>query len=270
MRCPCALYPWILDVAPGRNSVWVADALFGDIVEVSSDGEILTDLGWFRRPSDIALDDGGGHIWIAEQDEDGGGVVHKLKTDGDSLFAKDGFSMPLRLSVDEAMGDCYVADERQGKLFLITVNGHAVAQLPFSFAEPRGLAVDHDRREVWVADGPQVVKYDLGSDSALVIGGAFVDAFSLAVNESTGQCWVVDLGAGASDGRVVLLTAEGDVEFLQQGFVEPVAVSVNLFDGSCVVAEAGADRLTRVSTSGHVEHLPVSVRQPWDVAVDNP
>ena len=86
MRCPCSLYPWILDVDPGSNSVWVADALFGDVVEVSADGEILTNLGWFRQPSDIALDYGGRHIWIAVQGEDGIGEVHKLRTNGDGAL----------------------------------------------------------------------------------------------------------------------------------------------------------------------------------------
>lgn len=258
-------YPWLIEVNPHRHSAWVVDAIFGDVSEISADGTILAYYNEFREVSAITFDARRNALWLSDSYES---IVYKLDSAGAVLFSRSGFIEPRSLAVDRVSGNCYVADEGTGKISCMAATDGTVSELDITCDTPQSVGVDPVQRLIWVADKSRIIRYCLADSSQLVIGD-FHDARAVAVNEQSGECWVLDSGAQYDDGRVALLTKDGDVQFSRQGLLGPRSLSVNTYSGECIVAETGAGRLIRIHADGQIEVLPIDVVYPYDVEVQN-
>jgi DNA-binding beta-propeller fold protein YncE len=261
-------YPWIVEADPVTGSAWVVDAIYGTVSEITTSGEERVRLGWFRQPSDIALDHRRRYLWILEQTSADSAVVHKYSTDGTLIFTRGGLVSPARLAVDTKTGSCFIADARGRKVVRVAANGR-VSDLVTNLVWPTGLACDAQSGQLWIVDGTQVLLFSLGTGAVSRAEGSFVRAYLAAANDSTGECWVVDLGSGDGQAQVVRLDRDGRRIASYGPFVQPYGVAVNLYDGCCIVADTGANRLVEISPEGAVQELPVRVARPWDVVVEN-
>ncbi|MDZ7391720.1 MAG: hypothetical protein ONB25_02310 [candidate division KSB1 bacterium] len=261
-------YPWIVEPDPVTGSVWVVDAIYGTVTEISTSGSERVRLGWLRQPNDIALDHRRRFLWVLEQSKTDSAVVHKFATDGNLVLSSEGFVRPSRLAVDINTGACFVADLGARKVMRVSANGR-VSEAAVELVAPTGLACDCYHGNLWVADATQVLVISLRSGAVAHAEGPFLRAYTLAANDSTGECWVVDLGSPHGQAQVVRLRPDGTRVASYGPFVQPYGVAVNIYDASCIVADTGADRLVEISADGLTTELPVRVVRPWDVVIEN-
>ncbi|MBC7186401.1 MAG: hypothetical protein H5U38_05120 [Calditrichaeota bacterium] len=261
-------YPWIVEADPVTGNAWVVDAIYGRVSEITTAGDEQMRLGWFRQPSDIALDYRRRHLWILEQTRTDSAVVHKFTTEGTLIFTRGGLVAPSHMALDVGTGTCYIADAAARKVVRVAANGR-VSDVVDGLVWPTGLAWDSRSGQLWIADGTQVLVVSSRSGTITPAEGPFVRASVAAANDSTGECWVVDLGTQAGQGQVVRLRKDGSRVASYGPFVQPYGVAVNIYDACCLVADTGGDRLVEITPDGHIEELPVRVARPWDVAVEN-
>lgn len=268
LRYKSMAYPWIVEADPVTGSAWVVDAIYGSVTEVTASGSERVRLGWFRQPSDIALDPRRRHLWITEQASTDSAVVHKFTTDGTLIFTRAGLVSPSRLAIDTKTGSCFVADTRAQKVLRVAGNGQ-LSQVAEKLVWPTGLACDPQSGQLWIADATQVLRLSLRTGTLAQAEGPFVRAYVAAANDSTGECWVVDLGPLAGQAQVVRLTSDGRRVASYGPFVQPYGVTVNIYDGCCIVADTGADKLVEIAPDGTMQPLPIQVARPWDTVVEN-
>ncbi|MCR4439655.1 MAG: hypothetical protein QHJ34_09800 [bacterium] len=261
-------YPWIVEADPVTGNAWVVDAIYGRVSEITTAGNEQVRLGWFRQPSDIGLDYRRRHLWVLEQTATDSAVVHKFTTEGTLIFTRGGLVAPSRMALDVETGTCYIADPGAHKVVRVAANGR-VSEVIGGLVWPTGLAWDGRSAQLWIADGSQVLMVSSRSGAVTHAEGPFVKAYVAAANDSTGECWVVDLGAQAGQGQVVRLRKDGSRVASYGPFVQAYGVAVNTYDACCLVADTGGDRLVEINPDGHMEELPVRVARPWDVAVEN-
>ncbi len=259
-------YPWKIEVNPRTGNAWVVDALFGNLIELSSSGELLNNIDGLSNISDIALDVRLNVLWLADEAQ---GILYRLSGDGTILSSSSGHVRPSALSVRAVSGECYLSDTGSCAVSVFNRYGDESGVVEFEFVYPRDISVDNSADCLWIADRTQVVRYAIDADTVAVFSDNFVSAARVAPNERTGQCWVLDEGERLDAGRLLLLDAEGNIIMEKGGFMQPFALSVNFFDNSCTVAELGAGVLSRISAEGEIEELPVAVVAPYDVEVEN-
>ncbi len=261
-------YPWIVEPDPVTGNVWVVDAIYGTVSEIATSGQEQLRLGWFRQPNDIALDHRRRFLWILEQAKADSAVVHKFSVEGNFILSSGGLVRPSRLSVDVHTGACCVADLGARKVVRVSANGRT-SDLVTGLVAPTGLALDVPHGRLWVADGTQVLALSLGTGTMVRAEGPFARAYALAANDSTGDCWIVDLGSGQGQAQVVRLLADGSRVASYGPFVQPYGIAVNLYDASCIVADTGADKVVEITAEGLMTELPLRVVRPRDVGVEN-
>ena len=162
------------------------------------------------------------------------------------------FQMPMRVSVSQTDGSCYVTGGSLAvpRVARIAADGSEMWRRG-GFYSPVYLSVDSNDGSCWVGD-PQDHKFvHLGADGQWLWEDTdFSMPSAVSVNSADGSCWV-----GDSDlGEIVHFTGAG-VELWRGGYItSPAAVSVDASDGSCWVLcleGIGSSRESRVLLLSH-------------------
>lgn len=118
----------------------------------------------------------------------------------------------------------------------------------------------------------EIVDMDMNGNELRRIGG-FDRPDEIAVNNTTGECWVSDTGHN----QVVKVSADGQELARIGGFNVPRGISVNQATGECWVADVGSDRVFKLAANGSVLFTvkqvsptpPFWLHYPVDVVVDS-
>ncbi len=171
------------------------------------------------------------------------GEITEISPDGTtrSVLA-GGLNWPMDLAVGHD-GLLYIAD---GTYFYVAQPDGSLrtAGMLFSPGYPgflRGLAASGPGEFVVTTSGGQVARYRPEASETEVLADGFDQLYGVAL--SVGGVVFAELGTG----RVLSLQSDG-VQVLAKELREPVGVAIDA-DGACLVAEAGAGRVIRVSGS---------------------
>ncbi|MFQ5824236.1 MAG: hypothetical protein ACE5JB_09295 [bacterium] len=251
------------------NEVWVINLISsftGEVIKVSPDGKKKNPIIPFTMPFDMALDMRSGSIWVADTHDD---LVVKLDSTGDALFSINSFSNPVSVSVDQRTGDCWVADNQLELISKIEFDGSQIENSHVNFNAVQSLIVNSSDGSVWVADSSRAIKLDQKGELALELAERFKYAFKIAINENTGEIWVLNLMSQFNKSTVSKFTPQGQKLFEIDGFTVPEDLSINLYDNSCLVADTQNDRIVRVSAEGDISSIFALVGNPQAVSVQN-
>ncbi len=114
-------------------------------------------------------------------------------------------------------------------------------------------------KPVWVAAGNSV--YELLSGK--VVSG-LNGPQGVAVNQSTGECWIADTG----NNRVKKISPQGNLVLDIPGFNKPFSVSVSQITGECWVADTENNRVKKLSAEGSTIFNISGFNKPLGVAVN--
>ncbi|MDZ7262750.1 MAG: hypothetical protein ONB05_11685, partial [candidate division KSB1 bacterium] len=258
-------YPTALSVDVRTGTAWVIEGMMDRIYQLSQDGTFLRFLTGFKEPVDVAIDERTSSLWVADKSAQ---RVVKLDSSGSELFAIAGLKTPISLSLDKRTGDCWVADLSQKSLTKISSSGTFTMTVPYPLLSPQSLSVDSKDGSCWVADSSQVLKFTSGGQ--LLVGPilGFNFAYRIQANSATGECWVLDIGNWYNQSKVIRLSSQGQILLNKKGFSFPQALSVSLYDGSCLVADTYNDRVVKISLTGNVISELGGFSLPSDVAVE--
>ena len=252
------------------GEVWVVNRISrflgaGEVIKVSPDGKNKNPIIQFTMPFDIALDSSGS-IWVADSKDD---LVAKLDSSGKENFQISSyFQNPIAVSIDQRTGDCWVADNQLDQLVKIESNGSQIDTSVAPFNAVQSLIVNSSDGSVWVADSNRVIKLDQNGDLACELK-EFDYAFKVAINEDTGEVWVLNWKPQFNQSTVSKFSPEGEKAFEIAGFNFPEDLAINLFDNSCLVADTQNDRIVRVSSDGKISSIFELVGNPRAVSVQN-
>ncbi|OBI47876.1 SMP-30/gluconolactonase/LRE family protein [Mycobacterium sp. E787] len=189
------------------------------------------------------------------------GEITEISPDGAThTVLPGGLNWPLDLSVGHD-GRLYVADGTYFYAVLPDGSLHTVGML-FSPGYPgflRGVASSSPGEFVVTTSGGQVGRYRPGANETEVLADGFDQLYGIAVGP--GGVLVAELGTGR-----VLSLRSGSTEVLATGLREPVGVAVDP-DGACLVAEAGAGRVARVSGPEAVGTVVADLVRPQGICV---
>ena len=254
-----------IEVDPVNGHLWLINrfsSIDGSLVQVLPDGTIAQPIVRFSAPVDAALDERSGAVWVADSRER---AVRKVDLNGTVLFSIGSFSQPVSVDVDQRDGTCWVADKGGKRIGWVSSDGLLVGSLPITFEHLSHIEVNSADGTIWVADSTRVVRVVPTDSTALEVAHEFALAQQLAVDDLTGEVWVLDFRRPS----VSKISAMGTLEFERPDFSRPFDLAVNRFDHTCLVADAGARRLVRIAPSGETVAVFDDIGVPEAVAVQN-
>lgn len=274
LRSFLSLAPFRLAVDRQRGTVWVlvtdrSTRTSGKLARCNLGGRLLGSHGSFVGMAGFALDPGTGHVWVA--DSSGEGV---LRFDGDGRLLAQRKNVPKISAVafNSFTRELWAATAAGGQVLRIASQPVAdslrIEVRPLFAGRPLALEVHQATGAVWVALGDSVMWQSGDGRQRRKAGVRFRYASQVAVNQLTGECWVIDESRLAfRDSRVVKLDPAGGLEFEVGGLDRPQALAVNPFDSSCYVAETLRGRLVIISAAGAVQPAFFDLITPFDVEV---
>jgi len=255
-------FPFAIGVDVAGRGVWVVDYFLGYVHRLSAQGKLLFSVGGFRKPRDVAVDTIHHEVWIADT---GNQRIVKVDSSGRGIFQVVGFRNPVAVDVHQASGTCWVADPRLGAVVSISRDGSLIQNFT-NFLAPRDLSVYQKDGSLWVADSLQVVRMS-PSGVFLSISSHFEQVVRLAVDQQRGDSWLIERTRGDEGDRIHRLAADGSRVLAVSHFSNPQSLSVDRFDGSCLVADTRNYRVVKLSADGQVMAEWKNGGRPWWVQV---
>lgn len=213
--------PMGLAVDSTRDAVWICDQARDAVYHYSVTGApaFPSSLEPIDTPIAAAVDLVDGSVWVCEHGGDGR-VRHYL---GNGV--PDGavsLPLPSRVAVDSLTRDAWVTSLDAG--LVVRISPGVVAQDTVALAGPIGIAVDHRRGRIWVADarGNAVVALRRSGLVEFRVGGLNA-VREVAVNLATGECWASLLG----DPSVVKIGPDGLLRERVVGMKQPYGLAVD-------------------------------------------
>ncbi len=257
----------VIDVEPNpvNGEVWALDLVGfarGDVVRVSPNGEVVLPLIRFTNPTDAAIHNSSGSLWVADT---GDSSVVKIDAEGVVQLRVTGFVQPISVSVDQSTGTCWVADRGLGQVVQINEDGTRGAVSQTNFRALKSVSTTSNGGTAWVSDSTAVVRLNAQGSVETVLTEQFSHAFKLATNRKTGELWVLDWGL--STVSKFLVTGERVLNVAD--VANPEDLSINLFDGSCLVADTLNDRVLWIAADGQSVRVVREMRRPIALGVQN-
>jgi DNA-binding beta-propeller fold protein YncE len=257
--------PERLQANPKTGQLWVIDTFTRELRRIEASGSASSVRIALQNPVDLAVDSTDNTIWAA----DNGFGVYKYDATGVRL-AQTPLPGVIAVAINFRTRELFALDRRQKKLWRIDASGIAT-EVNVSLIGPQGIAIHRGTGDAWIADSTRVVIVRAGGQIETASGFNFVYAKRAAVNQNTGECWVIDLVLSLPQSKVVKFSAAGVMQFSVSGFLYPSSLSVNVFDGACFVTDRHSQQksLSRVSASGLIIHQARNFSDPIDVDVEN-
>ena len=203
------------------GTAWVCDESRNRVYHFRRDGSAEpVSIGGLNVPVDVAVDQNDGSVWVCER---GAGRVGRYDA-GQPLWTV-GVASPSRVAVDSTTHDGWVTSSANGTVAHFSPTGQLLGTLT-GFVSPLGVAIDHRRGRIWIADYGAGQVIAVGRDRPDVVEfrvAGLRDAGDLGVDLGTGEAWVV-LGFS---GALARLSTAGAVIRTLPGFHSPFAVSVD-------------------------------------------
>lgn len=246
VRTGALLQPSALAVNPKDHTAWVADPFLGEINQYAADGRRLQQFRFGRSVSAMVLDTTDSSFWMLKADS---GRVYHYSASGQLLKLVEDLDQPTGLVLHAGRQSVWIVERRSGAVHEITRFAHR--RITFDVRNALALAVNSRADVLWIADSSAVVRIDLSTGAAARIGG-FRYAARLAVDETSGACWVADWLERFGISTVVKLSSNGRIEANLSGFAEPKSLAVNPFNGHCFVAEPDVREFYELDAQGAV------------------
>ncbi len=222
-----------------------------------------------------------GYSWSVSQDDTRhtcwaatGGCVLRLSPDGSILNQTNGFWTPESVSANPTDGSGWVADTLDGKVVHLGLDGKAL-QTCTGFSLPKSVSVNAHDDSVWVADmGHNAVVHlaEDGTELGRVTGLAA--PISVSVSSRDDSVWVAELGSkdpvlpGYLGSAVSHYSSAGVLQWRGTAYNGPHAVSVDVNDYSCWVADTFHDQVVHLSGSGSELRRLDGYSRPRGVSAD--
>jgi len=274
LRTFMTLVPFRLAVDRQRGSVWVLvtdrpSRSSGQLMRLTLSGQVVGSYGRFVGMAGFALDPNTGHIWVA--DSLGEGVL-RFDAEGRLLAQRKNVPKIAAVAFNSFTQELWAATARDGRLLRISsqavVDSLRFESQPLFAGRPLALEVQQRTGAIWVALGDSVMWQNVDGSQRRKASVTFRYASQVAVDQLTGECWVIDESRNSyRDSRVVKLNAAGERQFEVNGFDRPQALAVNPFDSSCYVADTLRGRIVIISASGAVQPVFFDLYSPYDVEV---
>jgi DNA-binding beta-propeller fold protein YncE len=266
-RGPSYFRPLAMAVSRRDRTVWVGEGLADFVDKISRDGSLQVRITGIDEPHELAVNQVTGDCWFYDPRAR---VLGRIDALGRNVvgFTSERFSDEMRLAVNSLTGEAWLADVPGKILFRLSPSGVALSTLELA-GSPAALAVSVKDNAVWMWDATtqEVVKMNTAG-AVLARAEGFENVMDLAVNEVTGDCWVVERSLTTRSGRVVRLSAAGERLLSLEDFTAPTSVAVDLFDNSIVVSDIGRSSVLRISEDGEVLGEFTELVSPRVVGID--
>jgi len=257
--------PERLQANPKTGQLWVIDTFTRELRRVEPTGSASSVRIALQNPIDLAVDSTENTIWVA----DNGFGVYKFDANGVRVVQT---SLPgvIAVAFNFRTRELFALDRRQKKLWRINASGVPTEE-NVSLISPQAIDIHRGTGDAWIADSTRLVILRAGGQIETTTGFNFVYAKRVAVNQNSGECWVIDLVRSLPQSKVVKFSATGVMQFSVGGFLSPNNLSVNVFDGACFVTDQHPQQisLSRVSASGQIINRASNFSRPIDVDVEN-
>ncbi len=274
LRSFVQLSPFRLTVDRQRGSLWalVSDRpsrTKGHLVRFTLDGGPVGSYGQFVGMVGLALDPASGHVWVADSLGEG---LMRFDAEGRLLAQRKNVPKISAVAYNSFMRELWATSVSEGQLLRFASqplqDSLRMEVRPLFTGRPLALEVYQRTGAIWVALGDSVMWQSVDGRPSRKANVTFRYASQLAVNQLTGECWVIDESRDFfRDSRVVKLNAAGERQFEVNGFDRPQALAVNPFDSSCYVADTLRGRIVIISASGAVQPVFFDLYSPYDVEV---
>ncbi len=253
-------FPEYIAINPYSGVAWILDDFSNMIYALNAKGELLYNQYGYRRPEVIDIHWKSSNAWLLDKTD--GGALIKLSSAGNEIFSFTSLKNPKGIVVDQNTNNCWIADALLKKVILVK-SPTSVEALNYPFVAPQAVALHQGDGNLWVADSTSVLVFDHSGKKLLSKTETSNFSYLLTVDQNTGDCWVVDRLS------VSKYSSAGTLEFNMKGFDYPFSISVNSYDGSCLVVDRYPSRLVRISKDG-ANLTPISlVNYPTSVSIQN-
>lgn len=246
---------------PGRRVLWVLDQSGGGPLLVGPDAGSVVARPGAGRPTDLAVHPVTGEVVSVDFFA---GRVERFDRRGAARAAgRPGTSV---LSVAWALpGDsAWVGGFDPSVVLLLPPDLGAPAEADTGYGGPEDLAWDPVRRALWVADSQLGRLYHRRADGAVDTLSGFGVPFSVAVEEGSGDAWLIDRG------RRVVHRVDGVADTLLWtvgGFAGPYQL-LPAGDGGVWVSDNLSGRITRLGPDGTTARVLSGFDAPTGLALD--
>lgn len=249
-----------------KKGLWVSDLIRGVVLSVDDQGVVQKALNGLITPRAIEYDPNREFLWIWQQSASS--VVFS-DTSGEIIGVAQPFGSSVSIAVDTVTGFCWAADRYGSKLRVLSPEDLAYGTIDDDFNEPTDIQVYLTDGSLWVADVERVTRLFLQGFIEFYEAG-FELAYRLAVDQNSGDCWVLDYRQGQNASRVVKISEAGQIILSVSGFTRPEAVAVDKLDGSCLIADSGNQRVVKLSSGGDIIGSWKAPGAPYLIRVSSP
>ena len=250
-----------------RGNVWVLDGRTRRLSRINPVGRQQRDYDEFSAPVDLVLDSGDGCVWVADT------LSNSLRRyDPNSGLQSKNDNLPklAALAFNPYFNELWAIHQTGRELLRISKQAALMQRLTLPAAaeeKPFDIAVHAASGSAWLSLGGRVVRVDQNARLLGASSYAFRKALRLAVDQSSGECWVIDESVQVRASRVLKLDVHGNVLLQCEGFDRPQGLAVNPFDATCYVADSWRSRVVQISKSGEMQTIFSALRTPIDVEV---
>jgi DNA-binding beta-propeller fold protein YncE len=238
-----------LQIDAQRGYIWVLEEFRGsELGRLDINGRNVRRFESIGGPADLAVNQSDGSVWVADTLTNG---LMKFNSDGTRAIKNEAYKRIVALAVHPQTHEVWVLSRDSQRVLIFSPTGELRRQASDSLQRPRDIDIDGRTGKVWVADGTHVIRLDAEGNQETLSPQTFRFVYRLSADEVSGGCWLIDYSTSFRDSRLVKLAPDGALSFPEiLGFDRPESLAANPYDGSCLVADYGNDRLVRVSADG--------------------
>lgn len=258
-----APYPRAVAADSVSKTAWVIDKL-GYLFKLSSHGEVLMWIDGLTDPDQVVLDPFNSVVWVCDSSRT---RMARYDTTGDSLGATRGFGEVRDISLAGPQGGCWVADTKEGNIVHLSASGDREVQVGDSLQSPGAIAYFRNGGWLWVADARRLVRVWPDGNIEKVVNMDH-PILSVSLDQNTGDFWVVLELEDGIENEVLKLNVDGDILMRVEGFRFVQSLVANDFNGGCIVADTGNNRIVRLSKDGEILGSMTYFVSPRDISVE--
>lgn len=260
-------YPRQVACSPKERAAWVSIRYEEKLFKIDHLGQLLATVPNMDHVVDIAVDTTTQNVWIAQTSP---GRLIRLDSKGVLGASNVSLQNPVALAVQPGTANCWLLDGDERILKCFNQYGNRIFFPDAVFHNPLDLAVSSHNQKIWIADSSAIVQYDLAEMSKKLQVQPFFNVALLAYNEYERCLWAIDLESDGKPAKLLKMNDEGQILFSLAEFDYPYALTVNEFDGSCLVGDSGRYHygVYRVSSDGVTIEKIGQFYSPLSIAVE--
>ncbi len=264
LRSGAFFNPFRLQIDAKRGYVWVLEKVFGsELGRLDINGRLAKRFDRIDGPADLAVDESDGSVWVADTLTNG---LMKFDSGGMRVTKNDADKKIVALAVHPQTSEVWALSRDSLCVLIFSRDGELRRKASVSLTHPTDLTIDARTGKVWIADGNRVIRLDAQGNPEALSTPPLRFVYRLAADETSGGCWLIDFSTSFGNSRIIKLAPNGALSFSAiPGFDIPASLAANPYDGSCLVADFGNDRLVRISSDGQNRSAYGGIFSPVDV-----